>query len=155
MDISIVLKTFIDMHLNAESKMRSYFCLLLVCWFAGLHKMCEIWVYSVLLITYICHLQSHIVITLITLHSYILGALHQLPKLCACSVSDPRVDILLSILFSPRGRQTSSSQWSLPSPETDCVVYYCNIIILYYYIITLLHALLLDYTCLCIFETIK
>ena len=103
----------------------------------------------------ICHLQSHIVITLITLHSYILGALHQLPKLCACSVSGPRVEILLSILFSPRGRQTSSSQWSLPSPETDCVVYYCNIIILYYYIITLLHALLLDYTCLCIFETNK
>ena len=66
-----------------------------------------------------------------------------MPKLCACSVSVPRGEILLSILFSPSGRQTSSSQWSLPSPETDCVVY-CNIIILYYYI-----ALLLDYTCLC------
>ena len=59
MDISIVLKTFIDIYPNAESKMRSYLCLLLICWFAGLHKMCETWVYSVLLITYLPSAESH------------------------------------------------------------------------------------------------
>ena len=64
--------------------------------------------------------------------------------MCLLSLS-PGGGAVETLSLLPERRQTSSSQWSLPSPETDCVVY-CNIIILYYYI-----ALLLDYTCSFIF----